>query len=214
MYKKNKIFILVVFIFYFLAILTPPIFADESNELLDDNSTIKEEIVETIETSSKETSLPDINSRSAVVIDRNTNTILFGKQENEKRKMASTTKIMTCLIVLENSNLSETVEISKKSAGTGGSRLGLKTGDKITVNDLLYGLMLCSGNDTAVALAEHVGGSIEGFANIMNNRAKELGLENTHFITPHGLDADDHYTTAFELAKLANIALKNDTFRK
>ena len=214
MYKKNKIFILVVFIFYFLAILTPPIFADESNELLDDNSTIKKEIVETIETSSKETSLPDINSRSAVVIDRNTNTILFGKKENEKRKMASTTKIMTCLIVLENSNLSETVEISKKSAGTGGSRLGLKTGDKITVNDLLYGLMLCSGNDTAVALAEHVGGSIEGFANIMNNRAKELGLENTHFITPHGLDADDHYTTAFELAKLANIALKNDTFRK
>lgn len=209
--KLLKIFLLTLMLIYSL---TPCILADDNNEILDDNSTINSQIVETLETSSPETNLPDINSRAAVVIDRATNTILYGKKETEHRKMASTTKIMTCLLVIENCDLSETIEVSKKSAGTGGSRLGLKTGDKITINDLLYGLMLCSGNDTAVALAEHIGGSIEGFAEIMNNRAKELGLENTHFVTPHGLDADEHYTTAYELAKLTNYALNNEIFAK
>ena len=210
-WKLLKIFLLTLMLIYSL---TPCILADDNNEILDDNSTINSQIVETLETSSHETNLPDINSRAAVVIDRATNTILYGKKETEHRKMASTTKIMTCLLVIENCDLSETIEVSKKSAGTGGSRLGLKTGDKITINDLLYGLMLCSGNDTAVALAEHIGGSIEGFAEIMNNRAKELGLENTHFVTPHGLDADEHYTTAYELAKLTNYALNNEIFAK
>ena len=126
--------------------------------------------------------------------------------------MASTTKIMTATVVLENSKLTDIVEVSKKSAGIGGSRLGLKSKDKITVNDLLYGLMLCSGNDAAVALAEHVGGSIEGFSNMMNAKAQELGMNNTHFVTPHGLDNDEHYTTAYELARLTDYALKNKTF--
>lgn len=209
--KLSKILLLTIILISFL---TPRIFADDTNEVLDDNFTINKQIVETIETSSNDVSLPDINSRAAVVIDRSTNRILYGKKENEKRKMASTTKIMTSLVIIENCNLDETIEVSKKAAGTGGSRLGLKTNDKITIRDLLYGLMLCSGNDTAVALAEHLGGNIEGFAEIMNNRAKELGFENTHFVTPHGLDADEHYTTAYELAKLANTALNNETFIK
>ena len=98
---------------------------------------------------------PETNSRSSVVIDRNTNTILYGKNENQKRKMASTTKIMTATIIIENCNLNDTLEVSKKAAGTGGSRLGLKSGDNITVKDLLYGLMMRSGNDAAVALAEY-----------------------------------------------------------
>lgn len=93
---------------------------------------------------------PDVNSRACVVIDRKTNSVLFGKNENSKKKMASTTKIMTATIIIEKCNLTDTIEISKKAAGTGGSRLGLKTGDKITVLDLLYGLMLRSGNDDAV----------------------------------------------------------------
>lgn len=156
--------------------------------------------------------LPDTNSRACVVIDRNTNTILYGKNEKQKRKMASTTKIMTATIIIEKCNLAETIEVSKKAAGTGGSRLGLKTGDKITIKDLLYGLMLRSGNDAAVALAEYAGGSIEGFAELMNNKALELGLTNTHFETPHGLDSDEHYTTAYELAILSNYALNNATF--
>ena len=126
--------------------------------------------------------------------------------------MASTTKIMTATIIIENCNLEETVEVSKKAANTGGSRLGLKTGDKITIKDLLYGLMLRSGNDAAVALAEVCAGSIVDFNNLMNKKANELGLVNTHFESPHGLDSDGHYTTAYELALLSDYALKNKTF--
>lgn len=156
--------------------------------------------------------IPDINSRAAIVLDRETKSILYEKNSNEIRKMASTTKIMTAIVVIENSNLYCTVTISKKAANTGGSVLGIKEGDKITICDLLYGLLLRSGNDAAVALAENVGGSIEGFAEMMNNKAKDLNLTNTHFVTPHGLDNDNHYTTAYELALLTDYALNNKTF--
>ena len=156
--------------------------------------------------------LPNINSRKAVVIERTSKKILYGKKENERAKMASTTKIMTALVVIQNTNLENVVEVSKKAAGTGGSKLKLKKGDKITVKDLLYGLMLKSGNDAAVALAEYVGGSIEGFAELMNKNAEALGLSNTHFVTPHGLDEDEHYTTAYELAIISDYALKNEVF--
>ena len=170
-------------------------------------------ITETLATFSNSNSL-NLNSRSCVVIDRLSKSILYGKNEDAKVKMASTTKVMTATVIIENCDLSQTVEVSKKAAGTGGSRLGLKTGDKITINDLLYGLMLCSGNDSAVALAEAAGGSIDGFSEMMNNKAKELGLENSHFESPHGLDSDGHYTTAYELALLTDYALKNPTFSK
>lgn len=115
-----------------------------------------------------------INSRAFVVLDRNSNTVLVGKNENQKRKMASTTKIMTATIIIENCNLNETIQVSKNAANVGGSRLGLKLGDSITINDLLYGLMLKSGNDCAIALAEYCGNSIEGFATLMNQKANEL----------------------------------------
>lgn len=188
-------------------------FADdyiENNITIDVDSEISEAISKT-----DDTLLPSsINSRSCVVFDRNSHMILYGKNENSQVKMASTTKIMTAIIVIENSNLKDTVEVSKKAASTGGSRLGLKAGDKITVHDLLYGLMLVSGNDAAVCLAEHVGGNIEGFANLMNKKASELSLSNTHYESPHGLDSDGHYTTAYELAVLSDYALKNETFSK
>lgn len=183
------------------------IFADDETDKVEISG-----IEEAIETASKAVEEPKISSKYAIVLDRNSKSILYGKNEKLKTKMASTTKIMTSLIVIENCNLNDVVEISAKSAGTGGSRLKIKKGDKITVKDLLYGLMLRSGNDTAVALAEHVGGSIEGFAVLMNEKAKELGLENTNFVTPHGLDSDEHYTTAYELALLTDYALKNKTF--
>ena len=187
--------------------------ADDYNE---DNIAIdvSSEITETIAQTTKTLEPSSINSRSCIVFDRNSHMTLYGKNENNKVKMASTTKIMTSIIIIENCNLSETIEISKKAAGTGGSRLGLKTGDKITINDLLYGLMLCSGNDAAVALAEYAGGDIQGFADMMNKKAIELGLINTHFESPHGLDSDGHYTTAYELALLSDYALKNETFSK
>lgn len=157
---------------------------------------------------------PDIYSRRAIVFERNSKTVIYEKNIDEKCAMASTTKIMTSILILENCNLKDTVTVSKKAALTGGSRLGLKTDDKISVNDLLYGLMLCSGNDSAVALAEYLGGSLEGFAEIMNNKAISLGLTSTHFVTPHGLDDPEHYTTAYELAVLTDYALNNENFCK
>lgn len=180
------------------------IYADDllEDEIIDVNSEIQDSTP----------NISDINSRAYVVIDRNSNQVLVGKNENQKRKMASTTKIMTATIIIENCNLSDVVEISKKTANTGGSRLGLKYQDKISVKDLLYGLMLCSGNDCAVALAEHCAGSVEAFAEKMNQKAIELNLSNSHFVTPHGLDSDEHYTTAYELALLTNYALQNKTF--
>lgn len=201
-----KIFIL--FSILSFGISTISLCDDIDDEIIDVNS----DILSCSTTNEPEIKIPDTNSRACVVIDRNTNTILYGKNEKQKRKMASTTKIMTSTIIIESCNLNDTIEISKKAAGTGGSRLGLKIGDKITVRDLLYGLMLRSGNDAAVALAEYAGGSIEGFAELMNKKASELGLTNTHFETPHGLDSDGHYTTAYELAILSNYALNNATF--
>lgn len=182
-------------------------FADE------ENIEEVEEIPELVEATTNSAEEPNINSRSAIVFDRNSKEVIYGKDENTKKKMASTTKIMTCIVVLEKGELTDTVIVSKNAAGTGGSRVGLKTGDKATVQDLLYGLMLCSGNDAAVALAEHVGGSVEGFAELMNAKAKDLNLSNTNFVTPHGLDNENHYTTAYELAIMADYGLKNKTFR-
>ncbi len=158
---------------------------------------------------------PSLNARYAVIYDRASKTVLYGKNENEKCKMASTTKILTAIVVLENvSDLSAKATISPKSAHTGGSRLGLSTGDIITIHDLLYGLLMVSGNDAAVALAEFTSGSVEDFSKLMNEKASSLGLTSSHFVTPHGLDQDEHYTTAYELAKIADYALCNETFSK
>lgn len=194
--------------FVLMSILIFPVccFADE------ENNEEEEQIPELVEAVSDSAEEPNLNSRAAIIYDRNSKEVIYGKEENTKRKMASTTKIMTCMVVLEKGELTDTVIVSKKASGTGGSRVGLKTGDKVSVQDLLYGLMLCSGNDAAVALAEHVGGSVEGFADLMNEKARQLNLSNTHFVTPHGLDNEEHYTTAYELAIMADNALKNNTF--
>ena len=154
----------------------------------------------------------EIYSRRAIVFERNSKTVLFGKNVDEKCAMASTTKVMTCTIILENCNLDDIVTISVKSASTGGSRLGLHTNDTMSVRDLLYGLMLCSGNDAAVALAEYCAGSVENFAILMNNKANDLSLQSTHFVTPHGLDNADHYTTVSDFAFLCDYALSNPLF--
>lgn len=187
------------------------IYADD----IDEEEILEDEVKElALETTAKVSEEPVINARAAIIYDRETKEIIWGKNETEKRAMASTTKIMTAIVVIEKGNLSDIVTISKKAANTGGSRLKINTGDKIAVNDLLYGLMLRSGNDAAVALAEHIGESIEGFAELMNKKAEEIGLKNTHFVTPHGLDDEKHYTTAYELAILTDYALQNETFSK
>lgn len=208
---KKRIIYICTIIILILANCTAYVFADDADEeeLLENE--VKEISVETIAEEQKE---PVLNARAAVIYDRKTKEIIWGKNENEKKAMASTTKIMTAIVVLEKGNLSDVVTISKKAANTGGSRLKINTNDKISVLDLLYGLMLRSGNDAAVALAEYVGGSIEGFAKIMNKKAIEIGLKNTHFVTPHGLDNIEHYTTAYELAVLTDYAMQNEKFSK
>ena len=177
-----------------------------------DNEVDFEDTIEV--TASNVSELPKTNSRIYIVYDRISKSMIIGKNEDVKSAMASTTKIMTSIVILEKADLGEMVTVSAKAGGTGGSRLGLKRGDKASVRDLLYGLMLRSGNDAAVALAEHVGGSVKGFAELMNEKASELGLTNTHFVTPHGLDDANHYTTALELAKLTDYAMNNETFSK
>ena len=140
MKKRNIIVIIIIIMMNLFSVFCPFVLADDE-EIEELN---QEEMNEILQVSAKAEKNPTINSRAAVVIDRNSHMVLYGKSENERRKMASTTKIMTAIVVLENGRLEDLVEVSKKAAGTGGSRLGLKTGDKITVQDLLYGLMLCS----------------------------------------------------------------------
>ena len=207
--KVLKISVVVICI---LLISVFPTYADDANEL--EEVVIEENKKNEIKEAASSTTKPTINSKRYAVYDRASGRCIYGKDENKQTAMASTTKIMTIIIIVENCNLNDMVTITSKAAGTGGSRLGLQTGDKITVNDLLYGLMLRSGNDAAVALAIHTSGSVEEFAKLMNQKAEELELKDTHFVTPHGLDNPNHYTTAYELAKITDYALKNEIIAK
>ncbi|MBR4635148.1 MAG: D-alanyl-D-alanine carboxypeptidase [Clostridia bacterium] len=154
------------------------------------------------------------DARSAVLIEAESGQKLLSRNPDERLPMASTTKTMTALVVLENCAPDEVLTVPDEAVGVEGSSLYLAYGERLTVRDLLYGLMLRSGNDCAVALAIHVGGSVEGFADMMNERAARLGLQNTHFVTPNGLHDEEHYTTAFELALIGAEALKNPVFRE
>ena len=206
--------ILIMFIIFFLMISNSLQIKAVESSLVEDEEVDLGDIQKELIEASAETEELNLDSRIALIYDRASGRILYEKNGNKQTPMASTTKIMTAIVVLENANLKDTVTIDSKAAGIGGSRLGLKKNDKITVNDLLYGLMLRSGNDAAIALATYVGGSTEGFAEMMNNKAKELGLTNSHFVVPHGLDNEGHYTTAYELAKMADYALKIDKFKE
>ena len=155
---------------------------------------------------------PGVSSTSSIVIEASSNRVLFGTNAHKKLPMASTTKIMTALVALENGSLDDEVKVSSNAYGVEGSSMYLHLGETIPLRDLLYGLMLASGNDAAVAIAEHIGGSVEGFVCMMNDKAARLGLVNTHFVTPNGLHDDEHYTTAYDLAIIAAEALRNDTF--
>ena len=189
------------------------VYADDENEIITE-PVIEEHEKEEIEASASSETKPTINSRRYAIYDRLSGRCLYGKDENKQTAMASTTKIMTAIVVVENCKITDVVTVPAKAGGTGGSRLGLQKDDLITVNDLLYGLMLRSGNDAAVALAIHTAGSVEKFAELMNKKADDLGLKDTNFVTPHGLDDANHYTTAYELAKITDYALKNETIAK
>ena len=157
---------------------------------------------------------PTISAKSAVVMNGLTRDVLYSKNSEKKMSMASTTKIMTSLLLIESGNLDEVVTISKYAAGIEGSSIGLRAGDKVTKRTLLLGMMLESGNDAATAAAEAVSGSLEDFALLMNKRAAEIGMKNSSFVTPSGLDAETHYTTAYDMALLTATALENKEFRE
>lgn len=154
-----------------------------------------------------------LSAASAIVIDADSGRVIFEHNAHEKCGMASTTKIMTAVVVLENCKLDETVTVSYNAAITEGSSMYLKPNEKLKVEDLLYGLMLNSGNDAATALAEHTSGSIEEFANLMNKKAQQIGMKNSSFANPHGLDNENHYSTAYDMALLTKYAMENETFK-
>lgn len=157
---------------------------------------------------------PSVSANNAVLIEQSTGRILFEKRAHERQSIASITKIMTAIIAIESGKMKELATASEKAVFTEGSSIYLKQGEKMSVEDLVYGLMLRSGNDAAVAIAEHVGGSEEGFVYLMNEKAKWLGMTNTHFDNPHGLDSETHYSSAYDMALLMSYAMKNEEFKK
>lgn len=193
--------------------MLPYFSADRSSIAGEDLRDTQVQIFQKVErTEEKKKENLQLYARSAALLDASSGRILFEKDGKRRMPMASTTKIMTCIVVLEHASLDDIVTISSNAARQPDVQLHVKAGEKYILEDLLYSLMLESHNDVAVALAEHVGGSVEGFAKLMNQKAKELGCRNTHFVTPNGLDAKEHYTTAEELCRIAAYAIKNTKF--
>ena len=155
------------------------------------------------------------SAKAMCVIEKDSGRVVASKNQDMKLANASTTKIVTAITVIQNcNNIDEQIQVSDKAVGVEGSSIYLRHGEIISIKDLLYGLMLRSGNDSAVALACHVGGSEQEFAKMMNETAQKAGAQNSHFVTPHGLDHKDHYTTAYDLAKITAYALNNPKFRE
>ncbi|PAV29537.1 D-alanyl-D-alanine carboxypeptidase [Virgibacillus profundi] len=157
---------------------------------------------------------PEVSANNAILIEQSTGRVLYEKDAHEPELIASITKIMTALIAIESDKMKEKAKISRKAIYTEGSSIYLEQGEKMTIEDLVYGLMLRSGNDAAVAISEHIGGSEEGFVYLMNEKAKWLGMTNSSFENPHGLDSDNHYSSAYDMALLMRSAMKNEEFRK
>nr|WP_302328500.1 D-alanyl-D-alanine carboxypeptidase family protein [Salirhabdus salicampi] len=156
---------------------------------------------------------PGVSAHNAVLMEFESGRVLYEKNPHQKRSIASITKIMTAIVAIENGGLDDIVTVSRNAAMTEGSSIYLKPGQKVKLKDLLYGLMLRSGNDSAVAIAEHVGGSVEGFAYLMNEKANWIGMKNSHFANPHGLEQEGHYSTAYDMALLMRYAMGNDIFK-
>ena len=154
------------------------------------------------------------DNSAEIVMDCYSNLVIHEKNANQRKFMASTTKILTAICVIENSNLNDVVTVTSDTVGIEGSSIYLKAGEKITVKELLYGLMLRSGNDCAETIAKFCGKTIDNFVKIMNNTAKKVGAINSNFVNPHGLHNDNHYTTAYDLALISSYAMKNETFRE
>ncbi len=155
-----------------------------------------------------------VSAKSAILMEASSGKVVYEKDADKRREMASTTKIMTAIIVLERVSLDDLVSVKRSCTGVEGSSMYLQPGEELTVRDLLYGLLLQSGNDCAAVLADYVAGSETFFVDFMNQKASELGLSNTHFANPSGLPHEEHYSTARDLARLTIYAMQNDDFRK
>lgn len=153
------------------------------------------------------------SAKAACILDMETGRVLFEQNMHARLPMASTTKVMTALLAIEMGDLDSAVTCSQNAYGVSGTSIYLQEGETLTLREMLLGLMLASGNDAAVAIAEHIGGTMEAFIGLMNARAQSIGAVNTHFANPHGLPDDAHYTTAYDLALIAREAMQNDTFR-
>ena len=151
------------------------------------------------------------SAASAILMDADSGRVLYEQNADARMLIASTTKILTALVAIREGDLSDVVTVKREATLTEGSSMYLKEGEQLTLEALLYGVMLCSGNDAAVAIADHVGGSQKGFVKLMNETARELGMEDSSFANPNGLDAEDHYSTARDMAKLACAAVRNET---
>lgn len=154
------------------------------------------------------------NQASEIVMEVNSKRVLYQNNAYDRKYMASTTKILTAICVIENCDVNDVVEIPEEATNIEGSSIYLKAGEKLTVKELLFGLMLRSGNDSATALALHTSGTIKDFAELMNQTAKRIGAQDSNFVNPHGLHDDKHYTTAYDLGLISCYAMKNDTFRE
>lgn len=154
----------------------------------------------------------DISAECAVVLNVDNGEVLFSKNHNKQHSMASTTKIMTSLLAIESNKLQHEVLVSKEMVSVEGTSMGLLPGDSVSLRELVYGMMLSSGNDAANATATYLGGSLYSFADMMNKRAKEIGMNDSCFVTPSGLDSENHYSTAYDMALLGMTAVKNPLF--
>lgn len=156
----------------------------------------------------------NLGTSSEIVMETSTLRVLSENNAREKKYMASTTKILTALVIIENCDINEEITVGTKTVGVEGSSIYLEAGEKLSVKDLLYGLMLRSGNDCAETLAVHLSGSIEKFAYLMNETAAKIGAKDSNFVNPHGLHDDNHYTTAYDLALISCYAIKNPVFKE
>lgn len=207
--KKTAKVILIVLIILSNLLWTDRVKADDTNDDGPISDILKDESWETTGNQ-----IPRVSAGAAIVMDTESGRVLYEKNAYKRNSIASTTKIMTAIVAIENGSDDEDVTVSKRAAAIGGSTVGLKEGKTYKLGNLLNAMMLRSGNDAAIAIAEHVGGSVEAFAEMMNRKAAEIGATNTNFVTPHGLDDPQHYSTPYDLALITRYALKNEKFSK
>lgn len=207
-FTKKVLFLIIIFLPLILTVFCNIIGKNDNHINRDVQVEIEEVNVK------RYSAVDNIHAKYALLMDADNGRVLYEKDGFTKAPMASTTKIMTLIIALENANPNDVVTVSDYAASMPDVQLNIKSGEQYRLIDLMYSMMLESHNDSAVAIAEHVGGSVEGFAKLMNEKAYELGAYNTNFVTPNGLDADNHYTTAYDLALIASYAIKKPDFRE